>query len=213
MTKWDTTSTYNSLYEQIGKFLSQPCVKFVAHTATYIIFILMIIISSIQYSIEETPKFSSYLGDQLFATYIQYRSQALPQYRFDFKDFYVRKEAPTALEFIITIWIMGNCSSIVLRSKSLHIFRYQGLIWHEIKNVYSYGIKEYMRSWNNVVNSINSVLYFCSFGLRYYTLMLVKINITKVTSESFWTNALSSNGTNIKLQKEIYESIYWLNGG
>jgi hypothetical protein len=70
-----------------------------------------------------------------------------------------------------------------------------------------------MRSWNNIVNSIMNVLYLSSFGLKYYTMIVVRMNKQKVLDEKFWYDTMNLNETDLDKQKDIYDTLYWLNNG
>jgi hypothetical protein len=87
------------------------------------------------------------------------------------------------------------------------------MIWQEIKEIYNYGIKDYLRSWNNIVNSAMNILYFAAFGLKYYTMLIVRLNINKLNSEAFWREIVSVNETELDKQIDIYQTFYWLNNG
>ena len=43
-----------------------------------------------------------------------------------------------------------------------------GFLWHEIKQAYGDGLKDYVLSWNNIVDSSMNILYLSSFALKYY---------------------------------------------
>ena len=89
--------------------MTQPCIKFIAHTITYLAFIIMIILSSLQFSVEEgtSSRFSEHLDKILYKNYTQYRLNDKLVFKFDFIDFFIRKNKPTALDLTITIWITG----------------------------------------------------------------------------------------------------------
>jgi hypothetical protein len=88
------------------------------------------------------------------------------------------------------------------------------MVLEEIKHIYFYGIGAYLRSWNNILNSVMNVLYIASFGLNYYTMAHVRQKINTVSPEDFWTDVFTSNQTvSIEKQQEIYDAIYWLNDG
>lgn len=99
---------FNNFISKIGKFLIQPCVKFISHTITYMIFIILIIVSSVKFSEEqkESVKFSKLMPENLYNNYTSYVSLPI-DYKFEFVDFWVRNHVPSELDIAITIWIIG----------------------------------------------------------------------------------------------------------
>ena len=55
------------------------------------------------------------------------------------------------------------------------LFLLLGFLWHEIKQGYTDGLKDYLLSWNNIVDSCMNILYLSSFALKYYVFFKVKI--------------------------------------
>lgn len=176
----------------------QPCIKFLSHTISYLIFILIIIISSIQFSEEQknTIKLSEHLTDFFFKNFSAYMSKKDLKYKLEFEDidFSIRRDCPSAIDIFITIFIFG-------------------FIWQEVKQVFYYGIRDYLGSWNNMVSCLMNVLYFSSFGLKYYTMHVVAVQKKKILEKKFWEMAVGLNETNIDDQKRVYDTIYWLNNG
>lgn len=162
------------------------------------VFVILIIVSSFKFVEEEknTIKISKHLPSVMYSNYTTYMKIQGLQYKFNFNnlDFSIRNDYPSQMDILITIWIAG-------------------LIWQEIKQVYNNGIKDYLRSWNNIVNSLMDVLYIASFGLKYYTKLVVSLNKIKVLDDKFWENAANLNVTDLDGQKEVYNTIYWLNSG
>ena len=58
-----------------------------------------------------------------------------------------------------------------------------------------------------------SILYVCYYGLKYYTMALVSLNVSKISDERFWNRLLSVSSNNFEEQKKILETFYWLNEG
>lgn len=176
----------------------QPCVKFMSHTISYAGFMIMIIVSSFQFSDEQKNliEFYEYLPSNLTLKYENYMKNNDLKYRLDFPiyRFKIRHDKPTVMDILITIWIAG-------------------LIWQEIKQLYHYGVKDYLRSWNNIFNSLMNVIYVSSFSLKYYTMIVVRLTKYKVLDESFWDMASTLNETDYSGQKDVYNTIYWLNNG
>lgn len=89
--------------------MSQPCVKFLSHTISYMIFILMLVLSSIKYY-QETKcaiSFSSLLGKSLYANFTTYFKKDSLKYKFNSEDFILRVDQPDEMGVIMTIWIAG----------------------------------------------------------------------------------------------------------
>jgi hypothetical protein len=106
------------IFIKIGKFMSQPCVKFVSHTASYIAFISMIIASSVQYSFNESGhvNFSQVVSPDVYNAYRRFSVNSTTSAaataittmcKFNFEDFVLRKSTPHALNLTLTIWVAG----------------------------------------------------------------------------------------------------------
>jgi hypothetical protein len=180
--------------------MKQPCIKFISHTISYMAFIIMLIISSLQFAAEQqdTIKLSSFLNMShspiFFNNYTSYVERTDIPEHYKFSDFSIRIDRPSSLDIAITIWIIG-------------------LIWQEIKILYTYGIKDYLRSWNNIVNSSMNILYVSSFGLKYYTMFVVSLNKKKLLDQNFWNMLARVNTTDVDAQNEFTNTVYWLNNG
>jgi hypothetical protein len=96
-------------FKKVGRFMCQPCVKFISHTITYIVFILLIIISSLQFAQDEKQarKFSN-LYPALMPNFTDYVNNVYLKYRFNENDFYLRSSFPSNIDFVISIWIFGK---------------------------------------------------------------------------------------------------------
>ena len=89
--------------------MNQPCIKFLSHTVSYAVFIIMIIVSSITFSEEQRnrEKFSIKFAER-FDNYTEYFLQADFKYKFPLIDFYMRMSRPSHLDIAISIWIIGK---------------------------------------------------------------------------------------------------------
>lgn len=89
----------------------QPCVKFISHTVSYAGFMVMIIVSSFQFSDEQKNlvDFYEFLPPNLTMMYEMYMENSALKYRFDFPEvhFKIRHDKPTVMDVLITIWIAG----------------------------------------------------------------------------------------------------------
>lgn len=96
---------------KLGRFMYQPCVKFISHTLTYMVFIIMIIVSSVQFSEEQknTKKFSNHLPNVFYNNYTTYSLNKTLIHKLHFRnlDFSLRRDQPSEMDIAITIWIIG----------------------------------------------------------------------------------------------------------
>ena len=110
-----------------------------------------------------------------------------------FSNFYVRKNTPSNLDIVITVWIVGQTL-------------------HEMKHLIEWGIYNYLYSSTNTVNLCMNVLYVSSYSISYSVMFLVRQSLAEVKTEDFWIKVLKyANDT--KNQTEIYKTIYYLNSG
>lgn len=180
--------------------MSQPFIKFSSHTITYMIFIILIILSSVLFSseISSTSYFSDFLNDTScsFDNYTSYltiskTNQSSFSYEFILDDFHMRKNTPSFIDLLITLYVIG-------------------FVWQEFKKIFYFGFRDYFNSWNNIVNAIQLVLYISSFGLKYYTMYLVRLYQSKVSDPKYWSD-LMRNIKDVNYQRDLFETIYWLN--
>ena len=89
--------------------------KFVSHTISYLIFIALIIVSSIQFAQEEGRRelFSNDSKISIFPKnsskiFFDYSKNENFQIRVNFTDFHIRSGTPSTLDYVINIWIIGN---------------------------------------------------------------------------------------------------------
>ena len=89
--------------------MNQPCLKFIAHSATYFGFIAMVIVSSLTFSDElhARYKFSDKYPDKL-DIFVNYTENTELKFRFPNSDFYIRMSMPSDLDYSITIFVLGN---------------------------------------------------------------------------------------------------------
>ncbi len=152
----------------------------------------MIIISSIHLASElrSTIKLSDYLNStnnnhvDLYECYKKYiNTSNFLGYRVEIEDFHIRVDSPSVLDLLITTWVVG-------------------LIWQELRKLIVNGLRDYFHSWNGIINIVQTVLYVASFGLKYYTMYIVKFNKNKILSYEFWDRSLTSLN-NTEVQKEV----------
>lgn len=56
------------------------------------------------------------------------------------------------------------------------------------------------------------LMFFTAYALKYYTMIRVRIEKAKLNDSDFWYTIIHMNG-NLTLQKNAYETFYWLNEG
>jgi hypothetical protein len=174
----------------------------------------MIIGSSLKFTEEKNnrKKFS-----QQFPFYNQtfhnYSLNTLLKYRFPNTDFYIRGNLPSNFDYTINLWVIGNGNffnfSFFMIKKLIII----GFLWLESQKMYHNGFKHYFLSWSNIFNFKMSVLYLAYFGLKYYTMIIVSLNLSKLKDETFWRRVSQLSSDDFDEQKDIYETFYWLNDG
>ena len=178
---------------KITKFMSNPCVKFVSHSLSYIVFIIIIVISSTKFADFEssTQKFSS-IFPKYTSNMTDYVNRSDLGYRYFNNDFYLRPSAPGYLDVILTIWIVG-------------------FIWHEFKQLWSDGLRDYFMSTNNMFDLTMIVFYAASYALKFYTIFLVRSHLNDINSDQFWSLLTYMKGNDTATQKNIFTTFYWLN--
>ncbi len=94
---------------KLSRFLRQPCIKFVAHTIMYLVFVVLIMISSLQFTNQEKneSRFSKHYPNLTVTMETYVNNTDLP-YRAAFADFYLRPSLPNQLDIVINIWIIGD---------------------------------------------------------------------------------------------------------
>lgn len=58
-----------------------------------------------------------------------------------------------------------------------------------------------------------NVIYVSSFSLKYYTMICVHLTKTRALEDGFWRTVANVNETDYATQRDIYNTIYWLNNG
>ncbi|CAF0714386.1 unnamed protein product [Brachionus calyciflorus] len=177
---------------KFGKFMSLPCIKFLTFTISYILFISMLIYNGIQFDNEEKSrlKFSQTYPEQ-FENFTQYFEADL-KIKFEARDFYIRKSQPNNLDLAICIWLLG-------------------LFLREVKNIIDHGPNEYLFLWSNIISWVMILIFFSSYGLKLYTILIVRQNLERVCDPLFWSLVSNLNNSNLASQINVYKTFYWLN--
>ncbi len=123
----------------------------------------MIIVSSLELSYEfglVNDRFSE-VYHSYFANYTYYYKNKNISIRFPASDFYIRQINPEFIEIGVMIYLLG-------------------MLLREFKKVILNGVKEYVFSWNNLFISLITILFICSFALKYYTNIQVNFEREKL---------------------------------
>jgi hypothetical protein len=88
--------------------MSQPFVKFVAQTLSYMVFVALIIASTIEFAeLEADVDCFSDLYPNFTKAFSHYVEREDLKYKFFESDFYFRPYAPSVIDLIISVWIVG----------------------------------------------------------------------------------------------------------
>ncbi len=162
-------------------------------------FIAMIIASSTQFQSEISTNalsFQKFLEadtkNDFFSNYTLLITGPSKKFTLEFQNFFLRRSEPTRLDLVITVWLFG-------------------FMWQEAKQIFHEGLKEYLQSWQNILNSTMNIIYLASFFLKYYTIVEVILAKQKAQSPEFWLKMTSENSSTTALKEEFYRTIYWLN--
>lgn len=85
----------------------QPCIKFIAYTTSYIVFVGLVVISSLRFPNDDLTdyKFSEHFELRMI-NFTNYVNSNLT-YHFQVNDFMIRDNQPNIIDCFITIWIFG----------------------------------------------------------------------------------------------------------
>ncbi|CAF1291792.1 unnamed protein product [Adineta steineri] len=182
------------------RFLKQPCIKFIGHTITYAVFIVLIIVSSFLFASESkkdlvqlknistlSDTLNKALEDQKTNNYSNSTCRIYPVPNFVF-----RADKPTWIDITISVFVFG-------------------FLWREIKQAYNDGLQDYLLSWNNIVDSCTTILYISSFALKYYVIFQVKESRKILDNENFQGDVGRLCDLSKTAQEDIYRTFYWLN--
>ncbi len=88
--------------------MSLPYIKFITNILSYLLFIVLIVISSLKDPNNEMKrdKFSVVYHDrvEIFENYVENHDLT---YRFEVHDFFIRNEEPFVVDVIICVWLLG----------------------------------------------------------------------------------------------------------
>ena len=89
----------------------------------------------------------------------------------------------------------------------------KGFFVQELQQMYQKSLKLYFLSAFNIMNLTMSVLYMCSYGLKYFTTIYVAIKRMEIEQPEFWLEVSNLSVNNLLSQKKVYDTFYWLNAG
>ena len=92
-----------------GRFMKQPCIKFITFILTYLFFLGILLATSLYTTGEkiERVKFSEGYSSYL-ANFTHYTGNEHLKYRFIAEDFYIRVNKPFTIDLIACIWFFGK---------------------------------------------------------------------------------------------------------
>ncbi|XP_021357995.1 short transient receptor potential channel 3-like isoform X2 [Mizuhopecten yessoensis] len=166
------------------KYLRFPCVKFICQTTSFLIFLVLIIVSTAESSRTVSNKITlSTEFPEIHNIYTEIRT--FSNGTMYGNDFPLRPLAPTMTQILISLWVIGFACQ-------------------ECAQLFNDGISEYMKSWYNLMDITLLCVYFSAFTLRYAVMfkMYGSIDFLRQTHQAPWT------------QQEIDTlnyRLYWLN--
>ena len=89
--------------------MSLPCIKFFTSTISYFIFVVTILMSSMELYEDTAGDLQQFsvVYQNVFANYTKYVEDTSIQYRFKPTDFFIRKHEPDYLDIAICIYLLG----------------------------------------------------------------------------------------------------------
>ncbi|XP_029640463.1 short transient receptor potential channel 3 [Octopus sinensis] len=157
---------------KLQKILRCPCIKFIGHTMMFVVFLIMIIISTFT-ELPDAKKSLLYKIPKANSSYQYFRNITSSPYP---KDFVIRTYEPEIIHILISIWIVG-------------------MLWQEMKQVYAAGIHNYFDSLYNYLDFAVLTLYITSFTLRYLSIIKVRISLEYFASNDSWTLLFNKDKT------------------
>ncbi|KAH3777181.1 short transient receptor potential channel 7-like [Dreissena polymorpha] len=171
---------------KIGSFLRYPCIKFIGHTVSFLAFLVMLLTSSMAENPSSKVPLSNFTTQykyyrenyQNFSKFRLHENQLLPN------DFKLRSFSPQIINVVLSVWIIG-------------------MLWQELKQVYSEGIYNYFDALYNYLDFTVLTIYITSFTLRFLTLMKVKEALKYFEDVNSWEK--------LKVRDDhAEEEFYWL---
>ncbi|KAL3860515.1 hypothetical protein ACJMK2_010634 [Sinanodonta woodiana] len=167
---------------KVGRFLSVPCIKFIGHTLSFFSFLTIIFASSILEMASSNINISEL--DPIGAHYRNFQLNS-SHLRFQFpSDFKLRAFELQPINILLTLWILG-------------------MLWLEVKQLYSEGIYEYFNTLFNYLDLTVLTLYITSFAVRYVGYLKARQSLTYFNTWSNWEFLMNES-------EDAEEKFYWL---
>ncbi|XP_060587786.1 short transient receptor potential channel 7-like [Ruditapes philippinarum] len=143
---------------KVLKVLQFPWIKFTVHSASFVAFLLMSVISTSEdtYILRKNSTLSSDYP-QLFEKYQEMKNRSPSSYSYG-NDIPIRQMVPTTTQLLISIWVVG-------------------FLYHECTQIYHDGVKAYCLSLYNMVDFAMLITYTCAFGLKYLVMLKVHLSL------------------------------------
>jgi hypothetical protein len=95
-------------FPQFTKWMDIPCIRFIGHTLSFLLFLTLILISTLAEGVSETNKLSFFLPThQKYLWYKNQSHQPLPE------DFVIRVYSPDIITILLSLWIFGNENTLI----------------------------------------------------------------------------------------------------
>lgn len=82
-----------------------------------------------------------------------------------------------------------------------------------MKKLISDGFRNYLLSVSNLLNVITYLIFAASYALKFYTIILVSIELKQINSDSFWNQVNTLSPNDLSTQIQVFQTFYWLNSG
>ncbi|XP_062570970.1 short transient receptor potential channel 7-like [Saccostrea cucullata] len=169
-----------------GKLIEIPCIRFIGHTLSFLLFLTLILISTLAEGVTETNKLSFFLSThEKYRWYKNQSTQPLPD------DFAIRGYSPDIITILLSLWVFG-------------------MLLQEMKQVYSDGISNYFDSLYNYMDVAVLTLYITSFTLRYLSIFKTRMALRYFENGLSWRGLLyGSQEAGEQLYWIIADRFYW----
>ncbi|XP_076464223.1 short transient receptor potential channel 7-like [Babylonia areolata] len=173
----------------LRKIARQPMVKFLGHIAYYLIFLLLLLISSTESVNRVSNKITlrtqyPHIATQYKAYWETRRSTLGPSAVPFGEDFPLRPHDPTVTEYLITIWVAG-------------------MLVQELDQIVQSGARAHFSDLFNVVDFLLLALYIGSFTLLYWVMHKSKLALAELDGKNTTMLLTDTKHTDLHL--------YWLN--
>ncbi|RUS92006.1 hypothetical protein EGW08_000219, partial [Elysia chlorotica] len=148
---------------RVGRFLTQPAIKFLSHTLSFFAFIMLIVICSMEVSSDSGLERSlKHRYPEQYHNYSLFRNvtgQVLSG-----ENFTLRRQNLTVTEILIMVWVLA-------------------MVAQECQELYEVGYRVHMRNKFNLMDFLLLSVYIATYSMQ----ILVKIKVSTIlTSEKRW---------------------------